>query len=236
MKGQVAELALALADLLEPLLSRISTPEELEFLCSRYGWRVSLDETAVGTISQGLKARDAVQEFLTLAGPLRQKLASGGAALTVEDVASVARALDTSIQAVIGFKAAAIGGLPPPLLSVKPCNPVGQSSSITTRQLIQQTKDLVHLCSPCSRDVLRNRSTRDLGIQPSESKSSIIGQDTVPNAAGAAKAAAPPERTAVDRMRRQVAVETIDDSIATIARFRIPVSLQDCPSAPSAAA
>src|SRR5829696_3793628 len=111
MKDQLAELALALADLFEPLLSRLSTPEELEFLFSRYGWRVSLDQTAFGTISQGLKARDAVQTFLNLAGPMRQKLASGGAALSVEDVASVARGLDASIQAVIGFKAAAMGGL-----------------------------------------------------------------------------------------------------------------------------
>ena len=71
--GPVAEFALGLADLFEPLLDRLSTPEELEYLFSRYGWRVSLDETVFGAISEGLAAREALQEFLDVAGPLRRQ-------------------------------------------------------------------------------------------------------------------------------------------------------------------
>jgi hypothetical protein len=115
MKGQVAELALALADLFEPLLERISTPEELEYLFSRYGWRVSLDETVFNAVSQGLAARDALQQFLDLSGSLRPKLEGGVTNLSPEDIASIARALDGAIQAVTRFKAAMLGGLPPPL-------------------------------------------------------------------------------------------------------------------------
>ena len=66
--GHVAEFALALADLFEPLLDRLSTPEDLEYLFSRYGWRVSLDETVFAAVSEGLAAKEALQEFLDVAG------------------------------------------------------------------------------------------------------------------------------------------------------------------------
>ena len=78
--GPVAEFALGLADLFEPLLDRLSTPEELEYLFDRYGWRVALDETAFGAVAEGLEAKEALQEFLDVAGPLRQKLAGGATA------------------------------------------------------------------------------------------------------------------------------------------------------------
>ena len=115
MTGQVAELALSLADLFEPLVARLAGPEELEYLCARYGWRISLDETVFGTITEGLEVREALQGFLDVAGPLRQKLNGGVTNLSVEDIASLARALDTLIQAISRFKAAATGGLPAPL-------------------------------------------------------------------------------------------------------------------------
>jgi hypothetical protein len=115
MIGQVAEFALPLADLFEPLLERLSTPEELEYLFSRYGWRVELDETVFATVSEGLAAKEALQAFLDVAGAMRRKLAIGVGSLSPEDIAQLARALDAAIQAVSGFKAAALGGLPAPL-------------------------------------------------------------------------------------------------------------------------
>ena len=113
--GPVAEFALGLADLFEPLLDRLSTPEDLEYLFSRYGWRVELDETAFAALSEGLAAKEALQEFLDVAGPLRQQLAGGASGLSPEDVAALARALDAAIQAISGFQAATLGGLPAPL-------------------------------------------------------------------------------------------------------------------------
>jgi hypothetical protein len=114
--GPVAELALGLADLFEPLLDRLATREDVEYLCSRYGWRVELDETAFAALSEGLTAREAIDGFVTIAGPLRQRLAAEGAsALGADDVAAIAGALDAAIQAIDGFRAAALGGLPPPL-------------------------------------------------------------------------------------------------------------------------
>ncbi len=113
--GPVAEFALGLADLLEPLLDRLSTPEDLEHLFDRYGWRVELDETAFAALSEGLAAKEALQEFLDVAGPLRRQLAGGATNLSPEDVAALARVLDAAIQAVSGFQAATFGGLPAPL-------------------------------------------------------------------------------------------------------------------------
>jgi uncharacterized protein DUF6603 len=115
MTGQVAEIALSLADLFEPLLERLSTPEQLEHLFARYGWRVVLDETVFAAASEGMAARGALQEFLDVAGPLRHKLDGGASSLSVEDIASVARVLDAAIQAISRFTAATLGGLPPPL-------------------------------------------------------------------------------------------------------------------------
>jgi hypothetical protein len=113
--GPVAEFALGLADLFEPLLDRLSTPEDLEFLFSRYGWRVELDDTAFAALSEGLAAKDAVQDFLAVATPLRQQLAGGATSLGPDDVAALARALDATIEAVAGIQTAARGGLPAPL-------------------------------------------------------------------------------------------------------------------------
>ena len=97
--GPVAEFALGLADLVEPLLDRLSTPEDLEHLFDRYGWRVELDETAFAALSEGLAAKEALQEFLDVAGPLRRQLAGGASNLSPEDVAALARVLDAAIQA-----------------------------------------------------------------------------------------------------------------------------------------
>jgi hypothetical protein len=113
--GPVSEFALELADLFEPLLERVSTPEELEFLFSRYGWRVELDDTVFAALSEGLTAKDAVEEFVAVAGPLREQLAGGATSLGPDDVEALARALDAAIQAVTGIQAAARDGLPAPL-------------------------------------------------------------------------------------------------------------------------
>ena len=113
--GPVAEFALGLADLFEPLLDRLSTPEDVEYLFSRYGWRVELDETAFAALSEGLAAKEALQQFVEVAGPLRRQLAGGATSLSPDDVTALASALDTAIQAVSGFQAASLGGLPAPL-------------------------------------------------------------------------------------------------------------------------
>ena len=114
MTSQLAALILPLRSLFEPLLDRISSLEALEYLFYRYGWRVTLDDTAFAAISDGLHAKTALEELVAIAGPLQQKLDTD-AALSGDDVASLARALDTLVQAVSHFEVAATTGLPPPL-------------------------------------------------------------------------------------------------------------------------
>jgi hypothetical protein len=114
MTSQLAALILPLRSLFEPLLDRISTLEALEYLFYRYGWRVTLDDTAFAVISDGLRAKAALEDLVAIAGPLQQKL-DGDAELTGDDVASLARALDALVQAVGHFEAATTAGLPPPL-------------------------------------------------------------------------------------------------------------------------
>lgn len=114
MKADLAELALCLADALEPLRDRLSSPEALEFLFARYGWRVSLDDTAFAALSEALDVRDAVEALVDLAGRLRGQLAAGGS-LGVDDVAAIAEALGAAIEGVRGLGDAAAGGLPAPL-------------------------------------------------------------------------------------------------------------------------
>lgn len=114
MTSQLAALILPLRSLFEPLLDRISTLEALEYLFYRYGWRVTLDETAFAAISDALRAKTALEDLIAIAGPLQQKLDTD-AALTGDDVASLARALDALVQAVGHLEVAATAGLPPPL-------------------------------------------------------------------------------------------------------------------------
>ena len=114
MTSQLAALILPLRSLFAPLLDRISTLESLEYLFYRYGWRLTLEETAFATISDGLRAKTALEELLTVIEPLQQKL-DGDSDLSPEDIASLARALDAVVQAISDFSVAAMGGLPPPL-------------------------------------------------------------------------------------------------------------------------
>src|SRR6188768_2351442 len=93
--GPVAEFALGLADLFEPLLDRLSTTEELEYLFYSYGRRVELDDTAFAALSAAAAAKGAVEDFLAVAAPLRQRLAEGAAnSLSTSDVAALAGALE----------------------------------------------------------------------------------------------------------------------------------------------
>jgi hypothetical protein len=114
MTSQLAALILPLRSLFEPLLDRISSLEALEYLFYRYGWRVSLDDTAFAAISDALRAKTALEDLVAIAGPLQEKLDTD-AALTGDDVASLARALDALVQAVGHFEVATTAGLPPPL-------------------------------------------------------------------------------------------------------------------------
>ena len=54
MTSQLAALILPLRSLFEPLLDRISSLEALEYLFYRYGWRVTLDDTAFAAIITGV--------------------------------------------------------------------------------------------------------------------------------------------------------------------------------------
>ncbi len=86
MTSQLAALILPLRSLFEPLLDRISSLEALEYLFYRYGWRVTLDDTAFAAISDALRAKTALEDLIAIAGPLQQKLDTD-AALTGDDVA-----------------------------------------------------------------------------------------------------------------------------------------------------
>ena len=114
MTSQLAALILPLGHLFGPLLDRITTLESLECLFDRYGWRLTLEETAFATISDGLRARTALEDLLAVIESLQHKL-DGDTDLAPEDIASLARALDAMIQAISHFSVAAMGGLPAPL-------------------------------------------------------------------------------------------------------------------------
>ena len=58
MTSQLAALILPLRSLFEPLLDRIATLEALDVLFDRYGWRITLDETAFGAISEATARED----------------------------------------------------------------------------------------------------------------------------------------------------------------------------------
>ena len=113
--GPVAEFALGLADLFEPLLDRLSTPEDLEYLFSRYGCaRRARRDRVLRTLRRARREAGAagVPRHGRAAG---RQLAGGASGLSPEDVAALARVLDAAIQAVSGFQAATLGGLPAPL-------------------------------------------------------------------------------------------------------------------------
>ncbi len=118
MTGQLAFVYLALRDLAEPLLRRVSSPEALENLFYRYGWNAGLDDSAFGKASRILRAKEEIEEFLAMAGPLRTRLdQSPDANLTTEEVIALAEAADALIEALTAFDDASLAELLEPLNS-----------------------------------------------------------------------------------------------------------------------
>ena len=116
MTSQLAAVYLALKEFAEPLLARLSSLEDLEYLFYRHGWRVGLDDAAFARISEALAVTTATERFLAIAGPLRDRLDSQpDASLSSEEMSAVADAGAALIEAIATFGMPSLDGLPSPL-------------------------------------------------------------------------------------------------------------------------
>ena len=116
MKNQLTSLYFSLRDFVEPLRVKVSSLEALEYLFYRYGWEISLDEATFNKVNQGLALKIALEQFLSVVGPLQQKLDdTPDSSLSVEDVAKIAASADTLIRALAELNLSSLTDLAPPL-------------------------------------------------------------------------------------------------------------------------
>ena len=92
MTNQLTALYLSLKRVIDPLRSRLSSLEGMEFLFHRYGWRITLDDLVFAKINDLLQIQAPIEQFLELAERLESALeADPETSLGIEDGADIAR-------------------------------------------------------------------------------------------------------------------------------------------------
>jgi hypothetical protein len=116
MTTPLVSIYLALKDLAEPVLTRVSGLEALEYLFYRYGWNVVLDDPTFAQIDQALAFKAPLMQFLQTAEAIEQKLAANpDADLSADDVASLAQSALALIDALRKFQVSNLADLGGPL-------------------------------------------------------------------------------------------------------------------------
>jgi len=116
MTNQLTALYLSLKRVIDPLRSRLSSLEGIEFLFHRYGWRITLDDLVFAKINDLLHIQAPIEQFLELAERLESALeADPETSLGIEDGADIARSATRLVRALADFKLSALEDLPAPL-------------------------------------------------------------------------------------------------------------------------
>ncbi|MBK9997694.1 MAG: hypothetical protein IPO99_11290 [Nitrospira sp.] len=116
MTNQLTALYLSLKRVIDPLRSRLSSLEGMEFLFHRYGWRITLDDLVFAKINDLLQIQAPIEQFLELAERLESALeADPETSLGIEDGADIARSATRLVRALADFKLSALADLPAPL-------------------------------------------------------------------------------------------------------------------------
>lgn len=116
MDRYLADLYLAFRELIGPLQERVSSLERLEYLFYRYGWNVSLDEDTFNKISEAWELKASLEEFLTVADSLQQRLdESPESSLGVQDVTTLAETATRLITSISKLRSVLPASVPAPL-------------------------------------------------------------------------------------------------------------------------
>ena len=115
MNNLARTLYVSLGNLVEPLLERISSLEALEYLFYRYGWDVELDDAMFTKISQSLRLRLPLEEFLSAIEHVQPQLAeTTHSDHSGENLVSLAASADALVRALAELTPSSLTEFVPP--------------------------------------------------------------------------------------------------------------------------
>jgi len=116
MNNQLTYLLLSLQDLVEPIKRDFSSLERLEFLFSRYGYKVQLDESIFGGIQAVSDIATETEEFFNAASVIEDRLESEtNSDLQPEEIINLAQSGFQLYSMLTKFDTTNFSTLPPPM-------------------------------------------------------------------------------------------------------------------------
>jgi hypothetical protein len=104
-----SQIYFALLDFVEPLTSRLQTPEALEYLLYRYGWSVTLDDAGLAKFRQVATAIAPLEQFVAQA-----EAARGQPNLSTAELAALVTSAGTLVRALSTFSPTSMADLADP--------------------------------------------------------------------------------------------------------------------------
>jgi len=116
MTNQLTYLLLSLKNLLEPIKRDFSSFERLEYLFSRYGWEVQLDEGALGSIQTLSAIATEAEEFFNAASVIEERLqGEANSNLQPEEITNLAESGFQLYSMLARFEVTNLSTLPEPM-------------------------------------------------------------------------------------------------------------------------
>ena len=115
MSRLLATLSVTAQEFLAPLLEELSSPEGIEHLFYRHGWRTLIDDAVFQDLDAAIGLRGALEELFAALTPIREALSDPEVDVSAAELRPVVEAIGAIVEQVAKFDDSAIQHLPAPL-------------------------------------------------------------------------------------------------------------------------